>query len=99
MVSLHTKGARLVDLLKEFESHDTANLVSEQVGAAAMSMGKGATVAALGWKQHLIAGGVARGVAVRPMRCILMHTRTHRTGLFTLKKGRSPSRAILLHRN
>jgi len=35
-----------------------------KLGGAAVGAQKAVTVAALGWKQHLIAGGVARGVAV-----------------------------------
>mmetsp|Transcript_83883 Transcript_83883/g.125752 ORF Transcript_83883/g.125752 Transcript_83883/m.125752 type:complete len:356 (+) Transcript_83883:132-1199(+) len=35
-----------------------------KVGAASMGVAKGAHVAALSWKAHLFAGGVARGVAV-----------------------------------
>ena len=35
-----------------------------KVGVGAVGAGQKVAVAALGWKQHLIAGGVARGVAV-----------------------------------
>ena len=42
-------------------------VVFAQVGVAASGASKAISVAALGWKQHLIAGGLARGVAV----CIL----------------------------
>jgi hypothetical protein len=37
---------------------------ASQLGAAGLGAAKGVQVAALGWKSHLIAGGVARGVAV-----------------------------------
>mmetsp|Transcript_5793 Transcript_5793/g.13455 ORF Transcript_5793/g.13455 Transcript_5793/m.13455 type:complete len:364 (-) Transcript_5793:2284-3375(-) len=35
-----------------------------KVGAASVGVAKTTTIAALGWKQHLLAGGIARGVAV-----------------------------------
>lgn len=46
-----------------YPRHDVCVFVL-QVGTAATGASKATAAVALGWKQHLIAGGVARGVAV-----------------------------------